>query len=244
MYKTRGEASDYIEIFSSQAVAEEVEVVILAPFTCLCVFQEAGKKGRKLSYGAQNMFWQEEGAFTGEVSPLMLQDLGCTYVLLGHSERRQHLKETDAMVNMKVKAAFRNGLKPILCVGETWEEREKGKAFEVVKQQLKLDLEGIASVDTLTIAYEPVWAIGTGKNAKPDDAQEMSRFIRGCLEEMFGRDQAESTRVLYGGSVKVENIADFVKMRDIDGALVGGASLKPLEFAELINLAATAAKEK
>lgn len=214
------------------------ELVICPPFTALASL------GQKLSpsqvkLGAQDIFWEEKGAFTGEISPGMLAEAGCTYVIIGHSERRQLLGETDIMVNRKLNAALSGGLIPILCVGETLQERKTNRAREVVKMQLAGALKDIAfTAGQMVIAYEPVWAIGTGVNASTDDAQEMIGFIRAYIAKLYSPDQADTVRILYGGSVKPDNIESFMAREDIDGALVGGASLEPETLARIARLCA------
>lgn len=234
MHKTNPEAYNYIKQLQDVPLNEDVEVAILAPFTCLPVFME-NRDWSRIKYGAQNMFWVREGAFTGEISPLMLVDLECDYVLIGHSERRQIMKESDQMINDKLKLACEIGLIPILCVGETLEERETGNAQEVVGRQIRLGLQGVPLQPEMVIAYEPIWAIGTGVNATAIDAQEMIRFIRDNLQEKWGAEKSASTRILYGGSVKPANIGELMRQDDIDGALVGGASLDPQVFAGIVN---------
>ncbi|MGE5543378.1 MAG: triose-phosphate isomerase [Bacillota bacterium] len=234
MHKTNSEAYDYIKELNGIRWNEGVEVAIIPPFTCLSTFQET-KPWSRVKYGAQNMFWAREGAFTGEISPLMLLDLGCEYVLIGHSERRQIIGETDRMINDKLKLAVDTGLAPIFCVGETLEEREAGEAQKVVGRQVRLGLQGIVPHPEMVIAYEPVWAIGTGVNATASDAQQMIRFIRDIIREEWGLDTSAQVRILYGGSVKPANIGELMSQNDIDGALVGGASLDPEVFAEIIN---------
>ncbi|MBS3809184.1 MAG: triose-phosphate isomerase, partial [Desulfobacterales bacterium] len=187
--------------------------------------------------GAQNLFWENEGAYTGEVSGPMLASAGCRYVIIGHSERRQYFGETDENVNRKIKAALAAGLVPVICVGETESEREAQKTFSILDKQMKNGLEGLTAEEFggSVIAYEPVWAIGTGKTATADQAQEVHAWIREFLEKRFGKETAGATRILYGGSVKPGNIAELMALPDIDGALVGGASLKPDAFSEIIN---------
>ena len=190
--------------------------------------------GSQVALGAQNMFWTDRGAYTGEIGPSMLIDVGCRYVILGHSERRQILGETDVNINRKVKAALEAELIPILCVGETLQERDNQLALEVVKEQLTRDLKDISlQGHAIVMAYEPVWAIGTGVNASREDAREMITFIRSHLEKMYDRELAQKVRILYGGSVNEDNIADFLAEDDIDGALVGGASLQAASFAKI-----------
>jgi len=213
----------------------KVEVVVCPPFTFLSVVAEA-IKGSQISLGAQNLYWEKSGAFTGEVSAPMLKSIGCAYVIIGHSERRTYFHETDETVNKKIFAALAEGLKPIVCVGETLEEREKGETFDVIKRQVTQGLAKLsaAQMKTVVIAYEPVWAIGTGKTATPEQAQEVHAFIRKLLVEMFGKTTAEETRIQYGGSVNVSNATTLMSQADIDGALVGGASLKADSFEKII----------
>jgi len=212
------------------------EIVICPPFISIPALRGA-LSGSGIKVGAQNLFWEMKGAYTGEISPLMLADAGCNYVILGHSERRQIMGENDTIINRKVRAALDAGIIPILCVGETLQERENHMAREVVKDQLIRNLKDISfAPGGLVIAYEPVWAIGTGVNASSDDAQDMVGFIRNCLARLYQREQAESIRILYGGSVKPENIAEFMAEEDVDGALVGGASLQAESFAGIVRL--------
>ncbi len=211
--------------------------VVIAPvFTALASVSEA-VRGSHVKLAAQNVFYEEKGAYTGEVAPGMLLDVGCEYVIIGHSERRKYFHETDESVNAKVKKALATGLKPIVCVGETEEEREKGVTEFVVGLQIRKGLYGIPSLKDIVIAYEPVWAIGTGKNATPREAQEVHAFIRDLLGKTYG-DEAAAVLVLYGGSVTKDNISDLISMEDIDGALVGGASLKSDSFLGIIKAAA------
>lgn len=207
--------------------------VIVAPvFTGLASVGEA-IRGSEVKLAAQNVFYEEKGAYTGEIAPTMLLDVGCEYVIVGHSERRKYFHETDEGVNAKTKKALAAGLKPIVCMGETEEEREKGITEFVVGTQLRKGLYGIESLKNLVLAYEPVWAIGTGKNATPAEAQEVHAFIRGLLKKTY-RDEAAEVRILYGGSVTKDNIGELISMEDIDGALVGGASLKFDSFLGII----------
>jgi triosephosphate isomerase (TIM) len=208
------------------------EVVIAPAFTALSSVHEA-IKGSPVSLAAQNMFYEDKGAFTGEISPAMLKDAGCTYVIIGHSERRKYFGERDEAVNLKAKKCLASGLKPIICVGETLEEREQGIMEFVVGLQVKKALYGIAAIDDVVIAYEPVWAIGTGKNATPIEAEEVHRFIRHVLGDVYG-GICSKIRILYGGSVTQDNFGDLIEMEDIDGALVGGASLKSDGFLGII----------
>lgn len=237
MHKTVRESLDFIrELREIKFDTSKAEVVVCPNFTAL---HEAGQAlaGSGIGLGAQNMHWEKQGAYTGEVSPAMLQDAGCRYVIIGHSERRQYFAETDQGVNHKAKAALQQGLTPILCVGETLEEREAGQTEAVVGRQVKGGLEGLESgqVTQLVIAYEPVWAIGTGRTASAQDANGVCAFIRRTVAGIFGQDSAAKVRIQYGGSVKADNIAELMDQPDIDGALVGGASLDAAAFAKIIN---------
>lgn len=208
------------------------DVVIAPPFTALKDVYEI-VKGSEVKVAAQNCHYEERGAYTGEISPLMLKDVGCTYVIIGHSERRRYFAETDEIINKKIKAALKSGLKPILCVGETEEEREAGITEYVVGIQLRKALMGIEFSRDIVIAYEPVWAIGTGKNATPYEAEEVQRYIRTLLSRSYG-EIAESVRILYGGSVTPQNISELISMDNVDGALVGGSSLNSDSFIAII----------
>jgi triosephosphate isomerase len=208
------------------------EVVLAPPYTALASVYET-IKGSRVTLAAQNMFYEDKGAYTGEVSPGMLKDIGCAYVIIGHSERRKYFHEQDNDVNLKGKKALTTCLKPIMCVGETDEERAKGITQAVVGRQVKQGLNGVEKIDNVVIAYEPVWAIGTGKVATSAQAQEVHAFIRGILKDMYG-NAANNIRILYGGSVTKDNIGELIAMEDIDGALVGGASLKPDGFLGII----------
>ena len=193
-------------------------------------------KGSKIRLMAQNIYWEDKGAFTGEISGPMIKDLGCTHVIIGHSERRQYFGETDATVNKRLKAAFKHGLTPIFCIGETLAEREGNKMLDVLETQVKGGLNGIPSADgkSIVIAYEPVWAIGTGKTASKEQAQEAHMFIRGLVSQLYDQELAEGVRIQYGGSVKPDNVKELMAMPDIDGALVGGAALKADSFIPLM----------
>jgi len=182
------------------------------------------------------MFWEKEGAYTGEISPIMLKDLNCSYVIIGHSERRQYFSETNDMINKKLKSAFEYELIPIFCVGEKWEEREKGKTEEVITEQVKKGLQGLEKekVEKIVIAYEPVWAIGTGHSAKGEDANEVAKLIRRIISEIYDEEVSQKVRIQYGGSVNPQNIKEFLAQSEIDGALVGGASLKPQSFWDIV----------
>ena len=213
-----------------------VEIVVAPVFTVLDRVAKA-ISGSNIKLSAQDCYWEEEGAFTGEVSTGMLLDAGCSHVIIGHSERRQYFGETDATVNKKIKAALAAGMTAIFCIGETLDERESGRTFEVLGTQIKGGLAGIDSLEKVIIAYEPVWAIGTGKTASDAQAQEAHAFIRAEIGKLYSADVAGKVRILYGGSVKPENIAGLISQPDIDGALVGGASLKADSFAALVNAA-------
>jgi triosephosphate isomerase len=216
-------------------------VAVCPPFTYL---QSVAKtvSSYSIAVGAQDMYYEEKGAFTGEISSLMLKDIGCTYVLCGHSERRHVIGETDDLINKKVSAAIRGGLLPILCVGELLEERDASQTEQVVSRHLKNGLVGLSveKVRAVTIAYEPVWAIGTGRNATPQQAQEVHYYIRNLLTEMYDSQLAEAIHILYGGSVKPDNAAELMNEQDVDGLLVGGASLKADDFLTIIKAAAQA----
>jgi len=237
MYKTSAEAGELIgALWPLIQDNERVEVVVCPPFTALPAVVQACAI-TTIAVGAQNMHWEAEGAFTGEVAPGMIKELGCKYVIIGHSERRQYFGETDATVNKKVKAAFVSGLKPIVCVGETLEQRERGKTEAVCREQVENGLHGLdgGQVEELVIAYEPVWAIGTGRTASSGDAQKVIAFIRGVVAGMYGQEAAQKMRIQYGGSVKPGNIAELMQQPDIDGALVGGASLQAESFSQIVN---------
>ncbi|MGC4376892.1 triose-phosphate isomerase [Fictibacillus sp. Mic-4] len=236
MHKTISEAKSFLEEVKGLVPSNEVvDTVICAPALFLDTLVD-GIGEKPIYIGAQNMHFEDSGAFTGEISPYALKDLGVTYVILGHSERREYFNETDELVNKKTHAAIKHGLIPIVCVGETLAEREAGQTKEIVKRQTEKALEGL-SVDqakSIVIAYEPVWAIGTGKTASSEDANEVCRYIRGVIGEKFSQEVAEQVRVQYGGSVKPSNIKELMSMSDIDGALVGGASLEPESFLQLL----------
>lgn len=235
MYKTIGQAVKFAEDLKGAPLPGGCRVVICPPFTALSAVSGIIKNSR-IGLGAQNMYHREEGAFTGEVSPLMLKDAGCGYVILGHSERRQYFGETDQGVNLKIMAALDHQLTPVVCVGETLEEREAGRTGEVVAGQVDGSLSGLGAdlAEKLIIAYEPVWAIGTGRTASAFDAQQVNRLIRDLLADKFGGEAAQKVRILYGGSVKPDNTAELMGQPDIDGALVGGASLDVASFTAII----------
>jgi triosephosphate isomerase len=237
MYKTNVEAAAYLDDFLD-LVADigNVEVILCPSFTVLSELRSLTSDS-KVRVAAQNMHFEQEGAYTGEVSPPMLKEIGIDDVVLGHSERREYFNETDTDLARKVVEALKAGFRPILCCGETDEEREAGQTQEKIKRQLLSGLAGIdaAQLATVVIAYEPIWAIGTGKTATPQIAQETSKFIREILAAQFGRDAAQQVRILYGGSVKPANIKELMAEEDIDGALVGGASLAASDFAQIVN---------
>lgn len=236
MHKTVREAVDLVNGLKDKVKDAKCQVVVCPTFVCLPAVIDA-VRGTNIEVGAQNMHFEDQGAFTGEVSPVMLKDLGVKYVIIGHSERRQYFAETDDTVNKKVLAAFNHGLLPIVCVGESLEEREGNKTFDKVASQVKEGLKGLTveQVKDLIIAYEPIWAIGTGKTATSEDANEVIKFIRKTVAEMYGKDAADAIRIQYGGSVKPSTIKEQMAMSDIDGALVGGASLKADDFAGIVN---------
>lgn len=211
------------------------EIVVCPPFTAIPSLS-AALSSYPVKVGAQDLYWMEKGAFTGEISPAMLKDAGCAYVIVGHSERRHLMGETDDDVQKKVRAALDFGLRPILCVGETLEQRESGEALSVVEAMTRRGLAALRTdeVQEAVIAYEPVWAIGTGKEAKPEDAREVIVRIRTTIDSLFGEGSGGTVRVLYGGSVKSGNLRSFIAQREIDGALVGGASLDPTEFTKMV----------
>lgn len=235
MNKTIKEALELVKEIKKAKLNENTEAVLCVPYTLLkSVGEEI--KDTKIKLGAQNMHWEENGAFTGEVSPIMLNELEVEYCIIGHSERRQYFGETDETVNKKVKSALAHGIKPIICVGETLTQREAEKAEEVVKNQVVRGFEGISveDINKIVIAYEPIWAIGTGKTASSDDANAMCAFIRETIGELYGKEK-DTIRIQYGGSVKPSNVKELMDKSDIDGALVGGASLKSDDFVKLIN---------
>jgi triosephosphate isomerase (TIM) len=237
MHKTRTETRGLMRelaegLLSSPTVAE---IIVAPPFVCIVdAIEEAGDG--PISVSGQNMHWEDHGAFTGEISAAMLKEAGCSHVIIGHSERRQFFGETDETVNLKIKAAMRTDLIPIFCLGESLTEREAGRTFEVVKTQLARGLEGIEISDAsrFVVAYEPVWAIGTGRTASPEQAQEVHGFLRAELASLVGRERSGGIRILYGGSVKPDNTRSLMACDDIDGCLVGGASLKSGDFLGII----------
>ena len=238
MNKTIGEAIELAtglkrELFK----VDNVDIILCPPFTAL---SEVGETitGSNIELGAQNLHWEESGAYTGEVSASMLKDAGCKYVIIGHSERRKYFGETNDSVNKKIKKAIFSGLLPIMCVGETLKERETGKTLDVVRDHIEGGLKDLSKEDTkkVIVAYEPVWAIGTGKNATPKEAQEVHQFIRGLIAKLFDKDTASFVRIQYGGSVNPDNMAELINENDIDGALVGGASLKVDSIVKLVKI--------
>ncbi|EGL83714.1 triosephosphate isomerase [Caldalkalibacillus thermarum TA2.A1] len=236
MHKTVAEALAFARAIEDKLPdPEQVEAVICAPFVTLPALVEWAK-GKPVGIGAQNMHFEEQGAFTGEISPVMLKELGVQYVILGHSERRQYFNETCESVNLKTHAAHKHGLIPIICVGETYEEREEGQTKEVVRSQVIKALNNLTAeqVKRSVIAYEPVWAIGTGQTPTAEEAGDVIAYIRQVAAEQFSPDVADAIRIQYGGSVKPDNIGQFMQQADIDGALVGGASLKPDAFLALL----------
>ena len=240
MYKNAQQAGELARAIVAQVGQGRgaVDVVVCPPFTSLQAVGEA-LAGTGIALGAQNMHWENEGAFTGEVSPEMILTTGCTYVILGHSERRQYFAETDEQVNRKLKAALRVGLAPIVCVGETLEQREAGRIEAVVLGQVQAALQGLSEAELLKIAlaYEPVWAIGTGRTATPAQAEEVHSLIRSCLRQHYGAGVADALRLQYGGSVKPENAAELFAQQNIDGGLIGGAALKADSFAAIVKAA-------
>lgn len=236
MHKTISEAAALVEELKPLVKGATCDVVVCPTSICLPAVVETAK-GTNIKVGAQNMHFEENGAFTGEISPIMLKDLGVEYVIIGHSERRQYFNETDETVNKKLKAAFTHGLIPILCIGESLEEREANITEEILAKQVKLDLNGITSenVKEMIIAYEPIWAIGTGKTATADDANETIGFIRKAIEKLYGSEVSEAVRIQYGGSVKPSTIKEQMEKEHIDGGLIGGASLKAQDFSAIVN---------
>ena len=230
------EAIEFIEGIAPLVKNSEAEIILCVPYTDL-FYSLLTAQNTNIKIGAQNMHWEESGAYTGEVSGEMLKCIGVEYVIIGHSERRQYFNETDETLNKKVKAALRNDLKPIVCVGETLEQREAGKTEEVITSQTKLALEGLTEeqVQNTIIAYEPIWAIGTGKTATAEDANNSIKDIRNEIRKNYGQNIAENVIIQYGGSVKASNAKELFSTSDIDGGLVGGASLKVEEFANIVN---------
>lgn len=235
MFKTVPEAKAFIEEIKGKAEVAGVESVICAPFTNLPALVEA-VKGTAIKIGAQNLHFEDNGAYTGEISGVMLKDLGVDYVIIGHSERRAYFAESDEIVNKKAHAAFKHGITPIICVGEKLEEREADQTKAVCKVQTEGALKGLTAeqVSQVVIAYEPIWAIGTGKSSTAQDANEVISYIRDLVKGLYGESVADAVRIQYGGSVKPENVVEYMGQSDIDGALVGGASLQPDSFVQLV----------
>ena len=241
MNMTQAEASRFVEALLLRDVGEitDVEVVIVPPFTAIAKVTEALGNAQNIKVGAQNMYWEKNGPFTGEISAALLRDLFVHYVVLGHSERRTLFGETDEIVNRKVRVAHEAKLRPIACIGETLEQRDRGNVEKILAMQLRGSLAGLTpkELQETVIAYEPVWAIGTGRNATPTQAQEAHAFVRHILGEMADDATAERVRIQYGGSVKPENARELMSQADIDGALVGGASLDPRSFVQIVKAA-------
>ncbi len=236
MYKTPDEAVAFVKAFIPLVAGHKHAEIVLCPSPTLLPTVVAAARNNPIHVAAQNMDWHDQGAYTGETSPLQLKALGVTHVLIGHSERRQYFAETDETVNLRLKAALAHGLVPIVCVGELLAEREAGKTAEVLVKQTAAALNGIdpTTAASIVIAYEPVWAIGTGKTATPEIADEAHKIIRAQIAKSLSPALAESTRILYGGSVKPDNTASLCSLNDIDGALVGGASLEPESFSKIV----------
>lgn len=235
MNKTPSEAVALIEELKPLVETDEADVVFCVPSICIPAAVEA-VKGTKIAIGAENMYYQESGAYTGEVAPNMLTDAGVSHVIIGHSERREYFAETDETVNKKVLKAFEHGLTPIICCGESLTQREQGITIDWIRMQIKIAFLNVSAeqAKTAVIAYEPIWAIGTGKVATSEQAQEVCKAIRDCISEIYGTDVAEAIRIQYGGSVSAASAAELFSMPDIDGGLVGGASLKP-DFGKIVN---------
>ncbi|GGG05340.1 triose-phosphate isomerase [Paenibacillus abyssi] len=235
MFKTVSEATAFFADVKGKAEVDGVESVICAPYIALPALVEAAK-GTTIAIGAQNLHFEDNGAYTGEISGVMLKDLGVQYVIIGHSERRAYFAETDEIVNKKVQAAFKHGLTPIVCVGEKLEEREAGQTKDVCNVQTTAAFQGLSAEQAaqVVIAYEPIWAIGTGKSSTSEDAEDVIAYIRGVVAGLYNQATADAVRIQYGGSVKPGNIAEYMAQPNIDGALVGGASLEPASYIQLI----------
>lgn len=233
MFKTISEAMEFAQALP--VLNEQAEAVVCAPFTALSSLAPVLRE-KNVALGAENIHWAEEGAFTGEISPLMLKEIGVKYAIIGHSERRAYFNETNETVSKRIHAALKHGILPIVCVGEDLAQREAGKTKEVVKEQMEAAMKEISAdqMIQMVIAYEPIWAIGTGKTSSADDAGQVIGFIRGLIADQFDQNVANQVRIQYGGSVKPENVAGFMAEPDIDGALVGGASLAPASFVALV----------
>lgn len=230
------ETINFIERLSQEIKDVKNEIILCVPYTDL-FYALLTAQNTNIKIGAQNMHWKEKGAYTGEISGQMLKSIGVEYVIIGHSERRQYFAETDETVNLKVKSALENNLKPIICVGETLEQREHGETEKIIESQIKLALKDLTKeqIRAIIIAYEPVWAIGTGKTATPEEANNVIKYIRKQIKELYNEEIAENIIIQYGGSVKASNAEELFNMSDIDGALVGGASLNFKEFSEIVN---------
>lgn len=236
MNKTISEAQQLISEIKNHKLNDDVEAVICVPYLSLEKAKEL-TRGTEIKVGAQNMHWEKEGAFTGEISPVMLNELNIDYVIIGHSERRQYFNETNETVNKKVISAIDHGITPIVCVGETLQQRQDNIHIKLVSDQVRAAFDKVREEDAknLVVAYEPIWAIGTGKTATSEQAEEMCALIRTTIKDIYSEETANTIRIQYGGSVKPENVAELMSMKNIDGALVGGASLKSLDFLKLVN---------
>ncbi|HZX09949.1 MAG TPA: triose-phosphate isomerase [Acidobacteriota bacterium] len=246
LHKTISEAVQLTKNIHKKVKKEkEAEIVIIPPFTALSEVKKVLSKSQILT-GAQDVFWEESGAYTGEIAPSMIKDAGCDFVVVGHSERRQYFGDTDEHVNKKIKAALNAGLFPIMCLGESLEERENNETFNKIKKQVNQGLKDLEAdqIENVIIAYEPIWAIGTGRTATPEQAEEVHAFIRNQLTEMVGKETSSCAIILYGGSVKPKNAFSLIKEKNINGALIGGASLKADSFVDIIKEAKKAYKEK
>jgi len=244
MYKTIKDGQELAVALKRELYKIENLDIVICPAYTLLAYLADDLEDSNIAIGAQDIYWQEEGAFTGEVSAAMLKDAGCQYVIVGHSERRQFFGDTNETVNKKINACLKHGLTPIICVGENLRERESGDTFKIIQNHIQGSLAEIGAEDIIktVIAYEPVWAIGTGKTATADQAQEVHKYIRDLLKKMYGEEAAASIRIQYGGSVKPENIKELISKPDVDGALVGGASLKAESFSAIVNLASEVVK--
>lgn len=241
MNKTGAQAIDFARALKSKIEnISKTEIIVCPPYTALSSLAEA-LEGTRAGVGAQNVYWEPSGAFTGEISLEMLENAGCSYVIIGHSERRQFFGETNQTVNQKIKRTLTTQLTPIFCIGETLEQREQGKTNDVVGTQVREGLAGLTNeqVQRIILAYEPIWAIGTGVTATPDQAEEVHQFIRNIIKKMFTPEIAEAIHILYGGSVKPSNIKELLTKQNIDGGLIGGASLEVDSFAEMIQISET-----
>lgn len=248
LHKTNSEAAELVSAIQKEVQripAAEAEIVVMPPFTALSPVAGMLKNGR-IQLGAQNLYWEDAGAFTGEISGPMLKDAGCRFVIVGHSERRQYFGETNQTVNKKIHAALSHQLIPVMCIGETLEERENDQTFQKIEKQINQGLEKLTpeQIETIIIAYEPIWAIGTGRTAAPEQAGDVHDFIREKLIEKYGNNSGDCVIILYGGSVKPNNAYSLIKEKNINGALIGGASLQAGSFAEITKEAIKAYKEK